>query len=88
MFDLTNGCCAHFFAVNLRECLKSANLIHSSDADFQVLEDGSVYTTNAVLFSSEKRHFTISLSSSENHEEKKMRVLLEHQTKVPNYKMK
>ncbi|XP_070277333.1 desmocollin-2 isoform X1 [Myotis yumanensis] len=68
--------------VNLRECLKSANLIHSSDADFQVLEDGSVYTINAVLFSSEKRHFTISLSNSENHEEKKMHVLLEHQTKA------
>ncbi|KAM7126542.1 desmocollin-2 isoform 1-T1 [Molossus nigricans] len=67
--------------VNLKECFKSANLIHSSDPDFQILEDGSVYTTNAVLFTS-KRHFTISLSNTENHEEKKIHVLLEHQTKV------
>ncbi|XP_012512067.1 PREDICTED: desmocollin-2 isoform X1 [Propithecus coquereli] len=68
--------------VNLKECFKSANLIHSSDPDFQILEDGSVYTTNAILLSSEKRSFTISLSNTENQEEKKIFVLLEHQTKV------
>lgn len=68
--------------VNLKECFESANLIHSSDPDFQILEDGSVYTTNAILLSSEKRNFTISLSNTENQEEKKILVLLEHQTKV------
>ncbi|XP_037012693.2 desmocollin-2-like isoform X1 [Artibeus jamaicensis] len=68
--------------VNLKECFKSANLIHSSDPDFQILEDGSVYTTNAILLSSEKRNFTISLSNTENQEEKQILVLLEHQTKV------
>lgn len=68
--------------VNLKECFESANLIHSSDPDFQVLEDGSVYTTNAILLSSEKRNFTISLSNTENLEEKNILVLLEHQTKV------
>ncbi|XP_066209665.1 desmocollin-2 isoform X1 [Saccopteryx leptura] len=68
--------------VDLKECFKSANLIHSSNPDFQVLEDGSIYTTNAILLSSEKRNFTISLSNTENQEEKKMLVLLEHQTKV------
>ncbi|XP_074195833.1 desmocollin-2 [Rhinolophus sinicus] len=68
--------------VNLKECFESANLVHSSDPDFQILEDGSVYTTNAVLLSSEKRNFTISLSNSENWKEKKILVLLEHQTKV------
>ncbi|XP_014636791.1 PREDICTED: desmocollin-2 isoform X2 [Ceratotherium simum simum] len=68
--------------VNLKECFKSANLIHSSDPDFQILEDGSVYTTNAILLSSEKRNFTILLSNTENQEEKKIFVLLEHQTKV------
>ncbi|XP_072805165.1 desmocollin-2 isoform X4 [Vicugna pacos] len=67
--------------VNLKECFKSANAIHSSDPDFQILEDGSVYTTNAILLSSEKRTFTISLANTENQEEKTMLVLLERQTK-------
>ncbi|XP_059974242.1 desmocollin-2 isoform X1 [Mesoplodon densirostris] len=68
--------------VNLKECFKSANLIHSSDPDFQILEDGSVYTTNAILLSSAKRSFTILLSNTETQEEKKILVLLEQQTKV------
>lgn len=68
--------------VNLKECFESANLIHSSDPDFQILEDGSIYTTNAILLSSEKRNFTISLSNTENLEERNILVLLEHQTKV------
>ncbi|XP_047649979.1 desmocollin-2 isoform X2 [Phacochoerus africanus] len=68
--------------VNLKECFKSANLIHSSDPDFQILEDGSIYTTNAILLSSEKRTFTILLSNTENQEEKTIPVLLEHQTKI------
>ncbi|XP_069324252.1 desmocollin-2 isoform X3 [Eulemur rufifrons] len=74
--------------VNLKECFKSANLIHSSDPDFQILEDGSVYTTNAILLSSGKRSFTISLSNTENQEEKKIFVLLEHQTKKRHSKEK
>ncbi|XP_005612872.2 desmocollin-2 isoform X2 [Equus caballus] len=74
--------------VNLKECFKSANLIRSSDPDFQILEDGSVYTKNAILLSSEKRNFTILLSNTENQEEKKMVVLLEHQTKKRHSKEK
>lgn len=68
--------------VNLKECFKSANLIHSSDPDFQILEDGSVYATKAILLSSEKRNFTISLSNTENQEEKKILIILEHQKEV------
>ncbi|XP_055414942.1 desmocollin-2 isoform X5 [Bubalus kerabau] len=68
--------------VNLKECFKSATLIHSSDPDFQILEDGSVYTTHAILLSSEKSSFTILLSNTETQEEKEIPVLLEHQTKV------
>ncbi|XP_039110370.1 desmocollin-2 isoform X2 [Hyaena hyaena] len=68
--------------VNLKECFQSANLIHSSDPDFQILEDGSIYTTNAMLLSSEERSFTILLSNTENQEEKKILVLLQRQTKV------
>lgn len=71
-----------FSTVNLKQCFTSANLIHSSDPDFQILEDGSIYTTNAILLSSEKRNFTILLSNTENQEEKKMLVLLEQQTEV------
>lgn len=73
--------------VNLKECFQSANLIHSSDPDFQILEDGSVYTTNAVL-SSEERSFSILLSNTENQEEKKILVLLQHQTKKRHSKEK
>ncbi|XP_075389358.1 desmocollin-2 [Tenrec ecaudatus] len=67
--------------VNLKDCLKSAHLIRSSDPDFRILEDGSIYTTNAVLLSSAKRTFTILLSNAEN-QEKKIVVVLEHPTKV------
>lgn len=79
-----SGCPAHYVAVNLEECLQSADRIHSSDTDFRVLEDGSVYTASAVLFSSGKRHFTISLSNAHEHGDKKIQVLLEHQTQVPD----
>ncbi|KAG8516772.1 Desmocollin-2, partial [Galemys pyrenaicus] len=65
--------------VNLKECFKSANVIHSSDPDFQVFKDGSVYTTKSIL-SSEKRNFNILLFNTENQEERKILVLLEHQT--------
>lgn len=82
LFYLTNDCLCVFSTVNLKECFQSANLIHSSDPDFQILEDGSVYTTNAILLSSEERSFTILLYNTENQEEKKLLVLLQHQTKV------
>ncbi|KFO37229.1 Desmocollin-2, partial [Fukomys damarensis] len=72
--------------VNLEECFKSANLIHSSDPDFQILEDGSVYTTNAVLLTSEKREFIILLFNTESQEEKTISVFLEAQTKVKEEK--
>ncbi|XP_055994175.1 desmocollin-2 isoform X2 [Sorex fumeus] len=68
--------------VNLKDCFTSANLIQSSDPDFQILEDGSVYTTHAVLSSSDKRNFTILLSNTENHEQKQILVLLEIKTMV------
>lgn len=70
--------------VNLKECVKFPSLIHSSDPDFQVLKDGSVFTTNAIILSPEKRSFTILLSNTENQEEKEIFVLLEDQTEVPN----
>ncbi|XP_036274559.1 desmocollin-2 isoform X1 [Pipistrellus kuhlii] len=68
--------------VNLEECLQSPDRIRSSDADFRVSEDGSVYTASAVLFSSAKRHFTISLSNAQEHGDQKIQVLLEHQTQA------
>ncbi|XP_057556209.1 desmocollin-3 isoform X2 [Hippopotamus amphibius kiboko] len=68
--------------VNLKECLRSADQIQSSDPDFRVLEDGSVYTTHAVVLSDEKRSFTIRLSDSKKQTHKEIPVLLEHQKKV------
>ncbi|XP_060029633.1 desmocollin-2 isoform X1 [Erinaceus europaeus] len=68
--------------VDLKGCFRSANLIHSSDPDFKVLEDGSIYTRHSITLSSEKRHFTILLSNTENQENKEILVILVHQTKV------
>ncbi|KAG6933657.1 desmocollin-1 [Chelydra serpentina] len=69
--------------VNLKECLKSAEHISSSDPDFRILEDGSVYTTNIISLSSEEKTFTILLKDIQRHEEKKMHVnLLSHQKKT------
>uniref|UniRef100_A0A8D2FN54 Desmocollin 3 n=1 Tax=Theropithecus gelada TaxID=9565 RepID=A0A8D2FN54_THEGE len=68
--------------VNLEECLRSADLIQSSDPDFRVLSDGSVYTARAVVLSDEKRSFTIRLSDKRKQTQKEVTVLLEHQKKV------
>ncbi|XP_043831492.1 LOW QUALITY PROTEIN: desmocollin-2-like [Dromiciops gliroides] len=68
--------------VNLHECLPSANKIHSSDPHFRIFKDGSVYTTNAVVLSPEKRIFTILLSNTQKREEKHIVVQLEYQKKV------
>uniref|UniRef100_A0A8C6W5H5 Desmocollin 2 n=1 Tax=Nannospalax galili TaxID=1026970 RepID=A0A8C6W5H5_NANGA len=70
--------------VNLKDCFKSANLIHSSDPDFQILEDGSVYTTNAVLLSPGQRHFTIWLFNTVSQEGRAISVLLEGPAEVLN----
>ncbi|KAM7126546.1 desmocollin-3 isoform 1-T1 [Molossus nigricans] len=68
--------------VNLEQCLRSADLIQSSDPDFRVLGDGSVYTTGAVVLSDEKRSFTVWLSDTKKQTRKGITVLLEHQKKV------
>ncbi|XP_034980943.2 desmocollin-1 isoform X1 [Zootoca vivipara] len=62
--------------LNLRQYLRTSDLISSSDPDFIVLEDGSVYTTNAVSLSSEKKAFTISLNDLQGHLQKKIHVNL------------
>uniref|UniRef100_A0A5F9DIE2 Desmocollin 3 n=1 Tax=Oryctolagus cuniculus TaxID=9986 RepID=A0A5F9DIE2_RABIT len=71
-----------FLTVNFKECLRSADLIQSSDPDFRVLDDGSVYTVRAMMLSDEKRSFTIWLSDIKTGIQKEITVLLEHQKKV------
>ncbi|XP_055414949.1 desmocollin-3 isoform X7 [Bubalus kerabau] len=68
--------------VNLKECLGSVDHIQSSDPDFRVLEDGSVYTAHAVVLPDEKRSFTIRLSDTKKQTQKEILVLLEYQKKV------
>uniref|UniRef100_A0A8C8ZVA2 Desmocollin 3 n=1 Tax=Prolemur simus TaxID=1328070 RepID=A0A8C8ZVA2_PROSS len=68
--------------VNLKECLRSADLIQSSDPGFRVLDDGSVYTASALVLSDKKRSFTIQLSDTKKQTHKEIPVLLEHQKKV------
>ncbi|XP_007487270.2 desmocollin-2 isoform X2 [Monodelphis domestica] len=67
--------------VNLEECLKSANLIYSSDPDFGILKDGSIYPTNKMLLSPEKRSFIISLVNTQEQKQKDINVIIKHQKK-------
>ncbi|XP_071064610.1 desmocollin-1 isoform X2 [Dasypus novemcinctus] len=62
--------------VNLEECLKSVSLILSSDPDFRILEDGSIYTAHDVILSSEKKSFSILLSDSQRQEQKEIEIVL------------
>jgi len=75
LFELLSE--SFFLAVNINECLQSAEHISSSDGSFKVLEDGSVYTTSAVSLSDEKRTFTILLKDLQEHVEKKILIDLE-----------
>lgn len=63
--------------MNLKECLQSASLILSSDPDFRILEDGSIYTTHALVLSSEKKSFSILLSDSQGQGQKEIEIILE-----------
>ncbi|NXR74842.1 DSC1 protein, partial [Pycnonotus jocosus] len=70
--------------VDLKECLQSAELISSSDGNFKVLEDGSVYTTSALSLSSEKKTFTILLKDIQEQIQKKIHVdLVKEEKKTP-----
>uniref|UniRef100_A0A8B9FTK4 Cadherin domain-containing protein n=1 Tax=Amazona collaria TaxID=241587 RepID=A0A8B9FTK4_9PSIT len=69
--------------IDLKECLQSAEFISSSDGNFKILEDGSVYTTSAVSLSAEKKTFTILLKDIQEQVEKKIHVsLVEEETKT------
>ncbi|XP_074843349.1 desmocollin-2-like isoform X2 [Carettochelys insculpta] len=68
--------------VNLTECLKSAAHISSSDPDFRILEDGSIYTTNSISLSSEEKTFTMLLKDTQGYEEKIHVNLLGHQEEI------
>lgn len=68
--------------MNLKDCLKSADIIHLTDPDFQVLDDGSVYTTNSVVLSSGQRSFTIWLLNTDSQEEREISVHLEGPVEV------
>uniref|UniRef100_A0A663MGT5 Cadherin domain-containing protein n=1 Tax=Athene cunicularia TaxID=194338 RepID=A0A663MGT5_ATHCN len=61
---------------DLKECLQSAEFISSSDGNFKILDDGSVYTTSAVSLSSEKKTFTILLKDIQEEVQKKIHVSL------------
>lgn len=67
----------------MKECLQSAEFISSSDANFKILEDGSVYTTSAVSLSAEKKTFTILLKDIQERVEEKIHVsVVEDEKKV------
>ncbi|XP_056341448.1 desmocollin-1-like isoform X1 [Oenanthe melanoleuca] len=70
--------------VDLNECLQSAEFISSSDENFKVLEDGSVYTTSALSLSTGKKTFTILLKDIQEQVQKKIHVsVVEEAKKTP-----
>ncbi|XP_026555042.1 desmocollin-2-like isoform X1 [Pseudonaja textilis] len=69
--------------VNLKRCLRTPHLISTSDPDFIVLENGSIFTTNAVSLPSGKKTFTILLKHLQNSQQKQIHVnLLSHSPKT------
>ncbi|KAM6458291.1 desmocollin-2-like isoform 1-T1 [Liasis olivaceus] len=69
--------------VNLKRCLRTPDLISTSDPDFLVLEDGSIFTTNAVSLFSGKKTFIILLKNLQNNQQKQIHVnLLSHSPKT------
>ncbi|ETE73990.1 Desmocollin-2 [Ophiophagus hannah] len=69
--------------VNLKRCLRTPHLISTSDPDFIVLENGSIFTTNAVSLPSGKKTFTILLKNLQNSQQKQIHVnLLSHSPKT------
>ncbi|XP_048363876.1 desmocollin-1-like isoform X2 [Sphaerodactylus townsendi] len=67
--------------VNLKLCLRTSDLITSSDPDFRVLEDGSLFSTNAISLSSAGRNFTILLTDSQKKIQKQVPVILQSNLK-------
>ncbi|XP_032564782.1 desmocollin-1-like isoform X4 [Chiroxiphia lanceolata] len=73
--------------VDLKECLQSAEFISTTDGNFKILEDGSVYTTSAFSLSAEKKTFTILLKDIQEQVEKKIHVsLVEEEKKTQTQK--
>ncbi|XP_070603792.1 desmocollin-2-like isoform X2 [Erythrolamprus reginae] len=66
--------------VNVRRCLRPPLVISTSDPDFIVLGDGSIFTANAVSLSSGQRYFNIFLRNSETNQQKQIRVRLSTNT--------
>lgn len=77
---LTTG--TFLWTVSLKECLSSADGIRTSDPDFRVLDDGSVYPARDLALSGKKRSFTIQLSDSKTQTQKEIPLMLEHRKKV------
>ncbi|KAI5279141.1 desmocollin-1 isoform X1 [Manis pentadactyla] len=73
---------------NLKACLPSASLILSSDPDFRVLEDGSIYATRDLILSSERKSFYILLSDSQKQDQKEIEIVLEaREKKLPKKRL-
>uniref|UniRef100_A0A672TVT0 Cadherin domain-containing protein n=1 Tax=Strigops habroptila TaxID=2489341 RepID=A0A672TVT0_STRHB len=82
-FRMPNHYCLVLWSyyIDLKGCLQSAKFISSSDGNFKILEDGSVYTTTVVSLSAEKKTFTILLKDIQEQVEKKIHVSLVEEEK-------
>ncbi|XP_054841471.1 desmocollin-1-like isoform X2 [Eublepharis macularius] len=66
--------------VNPKECFGTSDLIISSDPDFIVLEDGSLFSANSISLPAD-RNLTILLKDSQKHVQKKVHVILKSNLK-------
>uniref|UniRef100_A0ABM5GDD1 Desmocollin-1-like n=1 Tax=Pogona vitticeps TaxID=103695 RepID=A0ABM5GDD1_9SAUR len=62
--------------VNMKRCSNHSGIISSNNPNFTVLEDGSLYTTNALFLSSHGNTITLSFSAINEKEPKKIHVNL------------
>ncbi|KAM6218760.1 desmocollin-1 isoform 2-T2 [Rhynchocyon petersi] len=61
--------------VNLEECLKSPIHIVSSDPDFGILDDGSLYAKNDLTLSSKRKSFFVLLSDGQRQEQMEIELV-------------
>lgn len=60
----------------MKQCFKHTGFLRSNNPNFTVLEDGSLYATNTVSFSSNESTITILLNGMQELEEKKIHISL------------
>ncbi|KAH0617756.1 hypothetical protein JD844_016309 [Phrynosoma platyrhinos] len=62
--------------VNMKQCFQQSGIISSSNPNFTVLDDGSLYTTNAMSLSSHENIISLSFKSTDENDPRTIHVHL------------